>query len=84
MTKDAHTQTEDELWEEICEMFVELSGATDYEHCNDIDQDCSPNEDNPHTEGCMRRDANGIHYLSIAPVWTKSSTRRRWRQESEE
>lgn len=77
-------QEEYETWEEICEMFSDLACASEYEHCNDIDQDSAPNSAHPHTEGCFRRDANGIHYLSITPVWTKSSTRRRWRQESEE
>lgn len=77
-------QEEWEAWEEICEMFADLACASEYDHCNDVDQDSAPNADHPHTEGCIRRDANGMHYYSITPVWTKSSTRRRWRQDSEE
>lgn len=81
--EDVHPQTEDELWEEICEMFSDLQGQ--FRSIEDplerVDE--APNLYHRHTEGAIIRDPNtGRHYYGIVEVHTKQTIRKQ--KENEE
>jgi hypothetical protein len=69
MSEDAHPQTDDALWEEICEMFADLQGhmpnSADPMY---LDEDTS-NPYQQYTDGAILRDPNtGRHYYGIVRI----------------